>query len=86
MKKKDIIYLFIAVVILLGAGYLAYTQVIAPKSQTGEQEVTAEVVGEIKPDFSADAMSAITDATKNRDYAVEIDINAGVNNPAVFGK
>jgi flagellar basal body-associated protein FliL len=86
MKKKDLIYLILAVIILLGAGYLAYTQVVAPKSQASKQDVTAEVVGEIKPDFNADALSAIEDSAKNKDYSVEIDVNSGVNNAAVFGK
>ncbi len=86
MKKKDLIYLFIAVVILLVAGYLAYTQVIAPKSQAAKQDVTAEVVGEIKPNFNDPAITALTDTTKNHDYMVDIDINAGVNNASVFGK
>ena len=86
MKKKDLIYLFAAVIILLVAGYLAYTQVFAAKSNAAKKEVTTEVVGEIKPNFNPAALSVITDATINRDYAVEIDIKAGVNNAAVFGK
>lgn len=86
MKKKDLIYLVIAVLILLTAGYLAYTQVFAAKTSTAKQEVTAEVVGEIKPNFNSAALSALADGTKNLDYAVDIDITAGVNNPAVFGK
>jgi len=86
MKKKDLIYLFIAVAILLLAGYLAYTQVFASKMQAAKKVEQVEIISAIKPDFNSGAMSALTDATKNRDYSVVIDINAGVNNPAVFGK
>jgi len=86
MKQKDIVYLLIAVVILLAAGYLAYTQVIAPKSQAANKVVTYEVVSEIRPDFNPSALAALADGIKNTNYSVVIDINAGVGNPDIFGK
>lgn len=86
MKKKDIIYLFIAVAILLVAGYLAYTQVVAPKSKSAKQDVKVEVVGTIKPTLNEAALNSITNGAVSRDYSVDIDITSDVNNAAVFGK
>ncbi len=85
MKTKDMVYLVLAVAILLGAGFLAYTQVIAPKSAKSKV-VTAEVVGAISPDFDAAAITMLNNPDKVRDYNVDIDIHSGVNNASIFGK
>jgi PBP1b-binding outer membrane lipoprotein LpoB len=85
MKTKDIIYMLLAVGIFLVAGYIAYTQLFAPK-QSAKKKVEVEVVGEIKPDFSGTALAAIKNSDKNRDFSVPLDLTTGLNNTAIFGR
>jgi hypothetical protein len=88
MKKKDLIALVIAVAILLVAGYLVYTQLIPQKSGGAGQAdgVKVEVVGSIAGDFDQTALTTLDDATKVRNFAVNIDLTTGLGNQAVFGQ
>ena len=83
MKSKDIFYLLIAVVILLGAGYLGYTQLMPKK--TADQGVKVEVVGDIPADMDQSALATIRDRDKVVDYSVLIDLTTGLNNAQPFG-
>jgi hypothetical protein len=84
MKPKDLVYLLIAVVILMAAGYLAYTQLVPQKSSA--QGVTVEIVGPITENYDSVALTGLTNADKVRDYSVPIDLGTGLNNQAVFGQ
>ena len=88
MKQKDIIALVIAVVIMLVAGYLVYTQLAPQKGGTGGQAsaIKVEVVGPISADFDQTALSQLDDASKVRNYAVNLDLTTGLGNQAVFGQ
>jgi hypothetical protein len=86
MKKKDLIALVIAVAIMLVAGYLAYTQLMPQKGGTASQGVQVEVVGPIASDFDSAAMEALDDGSKVRNFAVKLDLSAGLDNPTIFGQ
>jgi hypothetical protein len=77
--------LLLAVVILLVAGYLGYTQLVPHKS-TGNKNAQVEVVGSIAPNFDGTAMSALTDGSKVRDFSQNLDLTTGLGNQAVFGQ
>jgi hypothetical protein len=85
MKSKDVMYMLLAVVILMVAGYLAYTQ-LAPKKSAGQQGATVEVVGPISADFDSVAMADLTNPDKARDFSVPIDLSNGLSNQAIFGQ
>lgn len=85
MKKKDLVYAVIAVVILLVAGFLAYTQLV-PKKSAASKVVQYEVVGKILPDFDAVAIAKLSDTNAVQNYGVDIDITQGVGNKDIFGK
>lgn len=84
MKKKDMMYLVLAVVIFLVAGYIGYTQLFAKKASTSTG-VTVEVVGPLPGSFDDNALSQMNDATKNRDFSSPVDLS-GLNNQAPFGQ
>lgn len=87
MKKKDLIYVFLAVAVIAVAAYLVMTQLApkpsASKSQSGS---TVDVIGVIDPTLSSDAISQIQDSTKVRDYSVTIDLSTGLGNSVPFGR
>jgi hypothetical protein len=85
MKSKDLVYLLLAVVILLAAGYLGYTQ-LAPKKGAANKGAQVEVVGVIGADFDGAAMAALTDGSKVRDFSQPLDLSNGLGNQAVFGQ
>ena len=84
MKKKDLVYLLVAVVILLAAGYLAYTQLL-PKSHTSAATgVQVEKVGVIPSDMDSAGLAAINDPDKVTDFNSPVDLS-GLGNAAPFG-
>ena len=83
MKKKDLTYLLVAVVILLVAGYVVYTQLM-PKS-TADSGVKVDIVGSIASEMDASALSQLSDTTKSRDFSSPVEFS-GLNNAAPFGK
>jgi hypothetical protein len=82
MKSKDIVYLILAAVILIGAGYLGYTQLM-PKSAT-EKAVEVDVIGKIPSGFDDTAMARLTDDSKVVNYNVPPDLT-GLGNAKPFG-
>ncbi len=84
MKKKDVIYLVLSVVIFLGAGYLAYTQILPQKGSS--KEVSVEKVGPIPDSLDAAGLSAIGDSAQVQDFNSPVDLTTGLNNAAVFGQ
>ena len=85
MKRKDIVYLLLAVGILLVAGYLGYTQLV-PQKGSSSKTVQVEVVGPISDTFDDNALAQVTDGSKVRDFSVPIDLTTGLNNRAIFGQ
>lgn len=83
MKKKDIVYLILAVVILFAAGYIAYAKLLTHgSSQSGVQ---VDVVGTIQSSFSQDDLDTLADPTKVLDFYQPVDLTTGLNNTAPFG-
>jgi hypothetical protein len=84
MKTRDVVYMLLAVVILLVAGYLGYTQLVPQKQ--GAKTVQVEVVGPISESYDDNALARITDGSKVRDFSVPMDLSTGLNNTAPFGQ
>ncbi len=83
MKQKDLIYLVVAVVILLVAGYIVYLNVM-PKSSAAEG-VKVDIVGTIDDKLDRDGLAQLTDTSKVKDFSSPVEFT-GLNNPAPFGK
>jgi hypothetical protein len=82
MKQKDIMYLMLAVVILLAAGYIGYTQLMPKKSASTGVEV--EKVGVIPSTLDETGMSLLKDPAKSQDFNSPVDLS-GLGNAAIFG-
>jgi flagellar basal body-associated protein FliL len=83
MKKKDMIYLIMAVVILLVAGYLGYVA-LAPKGSTKTAGVEVEKVGVIPAKMDTKGLAALNDEDKSVNYNLPVDLS-GLKNQAPFG-
>lgn len=83
MKQKDVVFALLAVVILMAAIYLGYTQ-LAPKKSAASEGVQVEVIGIIPGELDPKGMAAINDAAKTVNYNPPVDLS-GLNNPAPFG-
>ncbi len=84
MKQKDITMLIVAVLILLVAGYLGYTQ-LAPKKTTGPKTVQVEAVGPIPGAMDPKALTQLNDPTQVKDLDSPVDLT-GLNNSTPFGQ
>ncbi|HEY2004237.1 MAG TPA: hypothetical protein VGH44_03925 [Candidatus Saccharimonadia bacterium] len=84
MKQKDLVYLVIAVVIFLVAGYIGYTQLVPKKAGAGSTGVQVEKVGIIPDNFDQTALTELNDPTKVVDYSTPQDFS-GLANTAPFG-
>ena len=83
MKKKDLIYLMIAVVILLVAGYVVYANLV-PKS-TSDTGVKVDKIGAISGTLNSDTLSGFADKATARDFSSPVEFS-GLGNTAPFGK
>lgn len=83
MKKKDLVYLLLAVAILLVAGYIGYTQLLPNKTATNVVEV--EIIGPIPDRLDAAGLAALGDPSKAQDFNSPVDLT-GLGNTAVFGQ
>ena len=83
MKKKDIIYLLLAVVILIVAGYVGYTQLV-PKKDTIDRGVEVDKIGVFDSKFDTAALVKLGDAATVHDYSSPVDLT-GLDNKAPFG-
>ncbi|HEY6737123.1 MAG TPA: hypothetical protein VI322_05395 [Candidatus Saccharimonadia bacterium] len=87
MKKRDLVYLLIAVTIFLVAGYLAYTQLMPKSSAKSKGTVDVELVGVVPSTFDGAGLQAI----KNEGSVTTLDFNSqpdlsGLGNKAPFGQ
>jgi hypothetical protein len=87
MKKKDLIYVFLAVGIIAVAAYLAMTQ-LSPKNTAGSAKAgtVVDVIGPISDQLNQDGLSQVQDPTKAVDYTVTVDLTTGLGNTAPFGR
>jgi hypothetical protein len=83
MKRKELMYLLVAAVIFVVAGYLIYTQV-APKKQAASAGVEVEKIGVIPDQLDATGLAEISDSSKVVDFNSPVDLT-GLGNAAVFG-
>ncbi|HVQ43642.1 MAG TPA: hypothetical protein VMT30_01620 [Candidatus Saccharimonadia bacterium] len=84
MKQKDVIYAVLAVVILMVAGYIGYTQLV-PKNANGKSTtVEVEKIGVIPGDLDSAGLDRIGDGGKVIDYNSTPDLS-GLGNSAPFG-
>ncbi|MBW3538211.1 hypothetical protein KY386_01825 [Candidatus Parcubacteria bacterium] len=84
MKKKDVVYLALAGVIFMAAGFLASTKLAPSGGQAGKQ-VSVEVVEPISPNYDRAALEQLADKDRARDFSVTNDLNSGLGNKAPFG-
>ena len=82
MKKKDLITMAAALIILAVAGYIAVTQ-LGLFGSTKSKVVMVEVAPVIEPDYSQSALNALSDASKVRDFTAPVDLS-GLGNPSPF--
>lgn len=82
MKKKDILYLVLAVAIFGVAGYIGLTQ-LSSKPKT--QGVSVEVVDPIAQDFNQDTLAKLNDPSQIKNFAVPVDLTNGLGNPTPIG-
>jgi hypothetical protein len=82
MKQRDVVYLVLAVIILLGAGYIGYTQLVPKKSSASGVQV--ETVGVIPSTLDEAGMNLLKDPQKVQDFNSPVDLS-GLGNGAIFG-
>ena len=86
MKRKEMMQLVVAVVILAAAGFLIFSQLQPAKSSTGKAKVaTIPKITPINPNYDSSTISYLNDPTKNRDFYQAPDLNSGLGNPQPFG-
>jgi hypothetical protein len=83
MKQKDLVYLLLAVVIFLVAGYVGYTQLV-PKKTGASSVVQVEKIGLIPAEMDQAGLTALNDPTRVKDYSSPVDLG-GLGNTAPFG-
>lgn len=84
MKKRDLVYLLLAVTIFLVAGYLAYTQLLPANSNQSQKAVEVEHVGTIPASLDGPGLSLLKDSSKTQDFNSPEDLK-GLGNKAPFG-
>lgn len=84
MKRKELIQLVVAVIILVAAGSLIYSQ-LAPQKSAASSVPTVEKITPINSSFDQNSLTTITDTSKVRDFYQQPDLSSGLGNPAPFG-
>jgi spore coat protein CotH len=83
VKQKDVLYLLLAVVILLVAGYVGYNQIVPKKASSNTVEV--EKIGPIPSELDSAALVRLSDASKVKEFSLPVDLS-NLNNRAIFGQ
>lgn len=81
MKRKEIVQLLVAVVILVIAGYVIYLN-FGPKGDSKNQ-LTYEKITPINPNFDDQALQQLTDINV-KDFYAPPDLKSGIGNPQPF--
>jgi hypothetical protein len=83
VKRKEIIQLGVAVVVLCASAILIYSQ-IAPKKASDKPKYTYEDVQPIEPNYDSVVMTKITDTNQVKDFYVAPDLKSGIGNTTPF--
>jgi flagellar basal body-associated protein FliL len=83
MKQKDLVFLLLAVVIFLVAGYVGYTQLV-PKKAGAAAKKQVETVGLISDHFDQQALTQLGDTNQTTNFSIPVPLT-GLGNPAPFG-
>lgn len=81
MKKKELVQLVIALVIIAIAGFLLFQQ-FGPKGEA--KPLTYEKITPIEPDFNQEALRALNDGSKTKNFYTAPDLKSGVGNSSPF--
>jgi len=71
-------------VIFLAAGYVGYTQLLAPK-KTKAAGTQVEVIGAIPSSLDQSALDTLNDPASTQDFTPTVDLTTGLGNAAPFG-
>ena len=85
MKPKEMIQLFVALVVLIGAGLVIYGQVGPKNTSSNSKGVVVEKITPIPASFDRDGLNKLSDNTLVKDFYVKPDLKSGVGNPKPFG-
>lgn len=85
MKRKEMIQLIVAAVIIVAAGAFIYSQLTPKKGSAAQSIPTYQVITPIAKDFDSSSLSFLTDPTKTRDFYQAPNLSSGLGNPAPFG-
>lgn len=80
MKSNQVVQLSVAMVILVGAGFLIFSLAFPHKGSN--KSVTYEKVTPISGEFSQDALDQLRDKAQN--FYVKPDLHSGIGNPQPF--
>lgn len=83
MKRKDLIYLSIAVGILLVSVFLIMNVGSGGKKKSTQLKI--EVVDPIKSDYNPTLLAEIGDKNLHRNFAVRVDLKTELGNKNPFG-
>jgi hypothetical protein len=84
MKTKDVLLAVLAVVIMLVAAYIGFTQ-IAPQKTSTTDGVVVEKIGKISAGLDQAGLGRISDADKVKNFNSVPDFS-GLGNPSPFGR
>ena len=84
IKKKDLLYIVLTVIILVLVFIFGAKQLGGGGS--GTSGVTVEVVQPIGASFNQSALDHMRDDTKSKDFVVPIDLGSGVGTATPFGQ
>ncbi len=87
MKTKDLILLAVAIIILVGSGLVIFNQLTPSTAKAAKAKGEAvEIAPVVADSFDQAALGEVTDAERNRSFAVPLDTSTGVGNDAPFGR
>lgn len=84
MKKKDVFYLVLLVLIIIVTAILAQKAFGHSGSSTSNAP-QVEVVTPINSGFDSNALTVISNSNQVFDYSVRLDLTTGLNNLTPFG-
>lgn len=83
MKRRDLIYLSVAIVILAVAGFLVLNRPGTGKKSAGKM---VEVIAPIDDKYDPVMLAEITEGKLHRNFAVKVDLGTELGNPRPFGR
>ncbi len=85
MKRKDVTVLVFAVVLLMGAGYLGFTQLAPKPSEQAQQGVEVVTVGAIPGALDTVGLERTKESERVKWHGSPFNLE-GLNNTTPFGK